>query len=77
MKVQGKWGSVVEVALNLGSGFFISWGAWIWVIAPLFGIENDMQQGFLITCAFTVISLLRNYVWRRLFNWWSERKLNG
>ncbi len=60
--------SLVESALNTASGFFISWGMWAWVVAPLFGFDYAHTQALSITMIFTVSSLLRSYVIRRFFN---------
>jgi len=60
--------SLLEAAFNVFSGFFISWGVWLFVVAPLFGIDSGMSQSLAITSIFTVSSLLRSYVIRRFFN---------
>jgi hypothetical protein len=70
--------------MNVLSGFFISWGMWVFVVAPLFAIPYHGTQGFLITCMFTVSSLARSYMIRRVFNngWhrashWIATKIEG
>lgn len=62
--------SVIESVVNTGSGFLISWAVWVWIAAPLFDIPYEHGQGFAITCIFTVTSLIRGYVLRRIFNKW-------
>ncbi len=52
--------SAVEASMNTLSGFFISLGVWIWVVAPLYGIEVTYAQNFSITMIFTVASLIRS-----------------
>jgi hypothetical protein len=54
--------------MNVFAGFFISWGVWMWVVAPLYGFDASYGRGLEITCIFTVSSLIRSYVVRRFFN---------
>jgi len=60
--------SLVEQALNTASGFFISLAVWSLVIKPLWDIDVHMGDNLAITAIFTVMSIARGYVWRRLFN---------
>jgi hypothetical protein len=76
MKVQGRLASFVEANMNVMSGFFISWMVWLFVVAPLFNYDTGFFKGFLITSIFTVSSLLRAYIIRRIVNWHTERKLH-
>lgn len=63
--------SAVEACMNVGSGFFISLAVWIWVVVPLWDIPVEPHDNFMITCVFTVSSLLRSYAIRRFFaNGW-------
>lgn len=66
--MQSKKLSLIESICNVGSGFIISLLVWVYLIGPLFGIEKDLKQGLGITCIFTGISIVRGYIWRRLFN---------
>lgn len=65
--MQSQWESMIETFLNTASGFAISWLLTTWVL-PLYGFAVTAGQGFQITCIFTVISVLRSYLWRRTFN---------
>ena len=65
---QSRLTSLVEASLNIATGFFISWGMWAWVVAPLYGFDYAHTQALSITCIFTVTSLLRSYIIRRFFN---------
>src|ERR1043165_2972112 len=76
MKIQTRIESILEANANVISGFVISWAVWVWIAGPVFGIRTGMGQGFLLTCLFTVSSLLRQYVLRRWFNFRSERQLD-
>ena len=60
--------SFIESMLNVFSGFFISLAVWIFVVAPLFGIDVSYGTNIAITSIFTVSSLLRAFVIRRWFN---------
>lgn len=59
--------SAVESFFNTASGVLISWGAGF-VIYPMFGHSFRPTELISITLIFTVISVLRSYFWRRLFN---------
>ena len=70
---QSRSESLVESALNIGSGFLLSWLMWVWVAAPLFAIEVRANESLAIVCLFTITSLIRSYLWRRAFNWIDTR----
>lgn len=59
--------SLLEASLNTASGFIISLGAGM-IIFPLVGMPVSGQQNFLAVSIFTVISVVRSYIWRRIFN---------
>lgn len=76
--MQSKIASFVESLLNVGSGFVISLLVWIWIIIPLFGIDTTFTQNLEITAIFTAISVVRGYLWRRIFNYAvSKKSLSG
>jgi hypothetical protein len=57
--------------MNVLSGFFISLAVWIFLVAPLYGIEVSYTQNLEITAIFTAFSVVRSYVIRRFFtNGW-------
>lgn len=58
---------MLEAASNTASGFLIGWGT-NWLILPLFGFKVSASASFLMTIIFTVISVVRSYAWRRVFN---------
>lgn len=60
--------SLVEASLNTASGFVLSLIVWRWIVAPLMRLPLDMASNLVITSIFTVVSILRSYVWRRFFN---------
>lgn len=67
---QSKRGSLVEACLNTASGFLVSFVA-TWFVYPLFGHSFTLAQNAGIVAVFTVLSIVRSYVWRRVFvRWW-------
>lgn len=71
---QSKTKSLVEQLLNIGSGFIVSLIVWIYIIAPIWNIDVTMSDNLNITLIFTAISVVRGYLWRRLFNWWDHHR---
>ena len=66
--MQTKKHSFWEVCANAVSGFIIAWAVGQLVI-PLFNSKDfSYFDGFLITCIFTIVSMIRSYIWRRIFN---------
>jgi hypothetical protein len=66
--MQSRVGSFVEQVLNIGSGFFISLLLWSFIIVPVWELDVSMNDNLTITGIFTVVSVVRGYVWRRFFN---------
>lgn len=66
--MQTKKMSIIESILNVSTGFIISTITWLYIIGPMFNINSDLKQSLSITFLFTIISIIRGYVWRRLFN---------
>ena len=65
---QSRRASLAEAFLNILIGFWISVAANIWLL-PLWGFSPSIHQGIEIGLLFTLISLVRSYLLRRLFNW--------
>ena len=59
--------SAMESVANILVGYVIAMIAQI-LIFPLFGINLPLGQNLMIGGAFTVVSLIRSYALRRLFN---------
>ena len=70
--MQTHLGSLVETAVNYTSGFALAWLTSMYVL-PRFGFPVTQGQGFWITTIFTVISVVRSYACRRLFNYLQSR----
>lgn len=64
--------SIIESCASTGTGFCISLAA-TFLIYPAFGVRTTPEQNLWTTLAFTVISIIRQYFWRRVFNWWQHR----
>lgn len=60
--------SMMETVTNVGIGFFISWAVLDWIVSPIYGWQTSAGTAFGVTAIFTVTSILRQYVLRRLFN---------
>src|SRR5687768_4760225 len=72
---QSRKESLVKSLLNTLSGFILSYLVWVLVASPLFNIPVNYTESFWITCLFTGVSVVRSYVWRRLFN--NRRLVHG
>lgn len=65
--MQTKKQSFIEAITNTAVGFGISLAA-TFIIFPLVGVATTPFKNVLITVFFTVISILRGYIIRRIFN---------
>lgn len=59
---------MAEVVLSTTIGFVVAYSANLFILL-LFGFRPSHVENFIITCLFTVVSLVRGYAVRRLFNW--------
>lgn len=69
---QSRLWSAVETCVSVAVGFVLSLALQV-VLMAVYGIEHDFMRDLQITGWFTVLSLARGYVLRRLFNCWSEK----
>lgn len=67
MKGQSKKSSFLESCLNILIGYIIAISAQL-IIFPVFGINIPLHENLLIGAFFTIVSLIRSYFIRRLFN---------
>ena len=68
--------SLMEAVTNTTVGFIISLITWHFVALAM-NIPVTMSQNLIITGIFTVVSIIRGYVLRRIFNGrtiWQEMK---
>ena len=64
---QSRRNSALEAVANVVIGYVVAISAQL-VIFPLFGIHAPLGEHLAIGGLFTVVSLVRSYVLRRLFN---------
>lgn len=66
---QTKLVSLIEVCVNVATGFILAMCVWHFVIPIMFPrMAGPLTENFLITATFTVASVARGYLWRRFFN---------
>jgi hypothetical protein len=65
---QSRHGSAAEAVINVIVGYAINMTANA-LIFPLFGWQLSLRQNVMLGVFYTVISLVRSYSLRRLFNW--------
>lgn len=63
---QSRLASLIETLVNVGSGFVLSYVITI-TLLPWLGYPVTHGQSLGIVCIYTVSSLIRSYVVRRLF----------
>ena len=66
--MQTRWQSLLEACANVLIGYVVALATQL-VVFPLLGIEASLGQNIVIGIIFTVVSLVRSYYVRRLFNW--------
>ena len=66
--MQTKKMSLIETIVGVAIGYIVALLSQI-VVFPLFDIEVSLIDNLLIGLLFTVISIIRGYYIRRLFNW--------
>ena len=65
--MQSRKMSLIESITNVIVGYSISVLAQV-LIFPMFGISATIKENLLIGLCFTVISIARSYILRRIFN---------
>lgn len=65
--MQTKTHSAIEAITNVAVGYIVATLA-TWFILPLFGYRVSVSDAFGISALFTVVSIIRSYALRRLFN---------
>lgn len=67
--------SALETVLSTSIGFIVAMAVWEWIVAPIYGLPTDAYVNLGITCIYTIISILRGYFVRRLFNWLHAKEM--
>ena len=65
---QSRLGSLTETLISTLIGMGVSFAANLWLL-PWWGYEVSARQALEIGLVFTVVSILRGYSVRRVFNW--------
>lgn len=68
---QTRWGSFVEVSINIFIGYWINFIANL-LILPMFGFHITLTDNLLMGFIYTFISVARGYVIRR----WFEKRIH-
>ena len=68
MAGQSRKMSFLESCLSVGSGYLLALLTQL-VVFPLFDIRVDFHEQLGIAGIFTAISIVRTYLWRRVFDW--------
>ena len=64
---QSKLDSLIEALLSTFIGFVVSFTANL-ILMPMLGIPVSLSQNFMLTVAFTFVSVARSYLVRRFAN---------
>lgn len=66
--------SLLEISISTGIGYGVAFTANL-VILPLFGFQPSLHENFWLTNFFTLVSLIRGYAVRRLFNYLHHKEI--
>lgn len=73
---QSRIASLMEATANVAFGYCVSVAAGQFIY-PLFDSSITLTENMGITLMFTLLSLARTYITRRLFNWHQTRKVRS
>lgn len=65
--MQLKRHSLLESIVNVVVGYLVALVSQI-LIFPVFGIQATLKQNIMIGLCFTIVSIIRSYILRRIFN---------
>ena len=71
---QSRLMSMIEANVNLVVAFGISWFAQVYLVSWLLEIQISGRQGAGIVLLFSVLSFIRQFVLRRIFNYIEVRR---
>jgi len=66
--MQSRKASITEQIFNIGSGFIIACFVTKYILPYFVGTSISYNKSLQITFIYTIISLIRGYAWRRVFN---------
>lgn len=67
--MQSRKHSLLEATLNTLSGFLVTLIAQSFIY-PLYNLQTSFYTNLHLASIFTILSILRSYIWRRAFNAW-------
>jgi hypothetical protein len=70
--MQSKTHSLIESMVNVIVGYLVALISQV-IIFPFFGIDITFRDNIFIGMWFTVISIIRSYILRRIFTYKTER----
>ena len=73
---QSRVGSLVEAGTNVVAGYLLALVTQA-LVFPLFGIVTTLVQDSLIAGVFTLVSLARSYLLRRVFERLGQRRIRS
>lgn len=68
---QSRTHSAIESVVNVIAGYLVALASQL-IIFPVFDIYVSLQTNLLIGAWFTLVSLVRSYCLRRIFNRWNN-----
>ena len=74
--MQSRIGSIIESVANIAVGFGVALASQM-LIFPLYGVHLPVYDNIMITLWFTLISLARSYILRRVFNSITVQRLHA
>ena len=69
---QSRLHSAIESITNVVVGYGVAVGTQV-AVFPLFGLTATLRQNMAMGAVFTIVSLVRSYLLRRVFNHFSRR----
>jgi uncharacterized membrane protein len=75
--MQSKTMSLVEVISSKTVGFLVALAVTFWVVPTIWGVTVGAESAIFVTAIYTIVALVRSYLFRRLFNWVSEKANDG
>lgn len=67
--MQTRRASLLEAVASTLTGFALSLAVQQFFITPVYGLPLSAVDNIAITLVFTIVSIARQYVWRRVFNY--------
>ena len=67
---QTRKASAMEACTNIVAGYGVNFLANMWIF-PVFGWELSIRQNLMLGAFYTIVSFVRSYLLRRLYNLWN------